>query len=378
MKSKLEKMLAERELPPIVGDDNRSFSTREEWEAVRPAVRRAIQEKIYGTLPPPPDEFSVQAETPSPFCAGKATLQKLVFTVRCGAQTASFPVFAVLPVRRPPAGAPAFVHINFRPDVPDRYMPSEEIVDRGYAVFSFCYRDVAGDDGDFRSGCARALSSSRRKSDAPGKIAMWAWAAMRVMDYIQTLPAGVVRTDLVAVVGHSRLGKTALLTGALDERFRFVISNDSGCSGAALTRGKIGETQKNITDRFPYWFCPRYVRQGQKGEICSIDQNYLTSLIPPRQLMVGSAWEDDWADPVSEYLNTVCTNRIYALYGMRGLVHKDAVPRGAVRLSAGDAHYHLRMGTHYLSREDWNAYMDFIDRYVSAPSGENPGASKGV
>ena len=81
----------------------------------------------------------------------------------------------------------------------------------------------------------------KRKPNDAGKIAMWAWAAQRVMDYAQTL-VDVLDLKNGVVCGHSRLGKTALLAAATDERFAFVYSNNSGCSGAAVTRKKQGET----------------------------------------------------------------------------------------------------------------------------------------
>ena len=294
------------------------------------------------------------------FCAGKAPLKTLEFKFETDGKSYSFPVSAVIPKRE--GKCPAFVMINFTPNVPDKYLPSERIVDRGYAVFSFYYKDVAGDDNDFKSNCAKYLCKNRRSKSAPGKIAMWAWAAMRVMDYIETLPE--IDKDNVAVVGHSRLGKTALVAGGYDERFKYVISNDSGCSGAAISRGKIGESVPRITTTFPYWFCPRYNEEAPNSDSASFDQNFLAALTVPRHLMVGSAEEDTWADPESEFMNTVMTNEAYAIYKMKGLVHNGDVPSPKTVLGEGDALYQLRHGSHYFSLEDWEEYMNFIDKFV--------------
>jgi hypothetical protein len=164
------------------------------------------------------------------------------------------------------------------------------------------------------------------------------------------------------VIGHSRLGKTALLTSAFDDRFKYVISNDSGCCGAALERGKLGERYDEISKTFPYWFCPAFNRDAQAGVEMPYDQNALISLSVPRCVIIGSAEEDIWADPTSEFLCLAETNKVYELYGMKGLVHNDEIPPAGSVLSDGDASYHHRHGKHYFSREDWLVYMDFIEK----------------
>ena len=182
------------------------------------------------------------------------------------------------------------------------------------------------------------------------------------MDHVQTLDT--VDKSRIAMVGHSRLGKTALVTGGFDERFKYVISNDSGCSGAAITRCKIGETVELIADRIPRWFCPRYIKNASVFETRGYDQNFLLALSVPRHLIVGSAELDDWSDPTSEFLGIASTNEAYALYGLRGLVHNGEIPKPKCILGDGEAMYQIRHGSHYFSREDWLAYMDYIDKFV--------------
>ncbi len=357
---KLEQLIENRAIPDVLtGKDGSPIRTAKEFEKMRPQILKLLAEEEYGAVPEAPDHLDVtEIEGGVPhFAAGKAPLRRLRLHVTKGEKEFSFPITEVIP-KNPSGKVPAFILINFRPDVPDKYLPSEEIVDRGYAVFSFYYNDISPDRDVFRDAGSKFFGKGRRALNAPGKIAMWAWAAMRVMDYVQTIPK--IDKDHIAVIGHSRLGKTALYAGANDERFRYVISNDSGCSGAAITRNKIGEKKEDITRVFPYWFCPRY-NKPTKIESLRFDQNFLLAMIPPRNLIVGSAENDSWADPESEFLATYMTNRVYALYGMRGLVTPDEVPGATAYLGEGDSCYELRRGDHYLSREDWNRYMDFID-----------------
>ena len=357
----IQKIISELKLPPLLQFKNgKKITTLEGFERRREELKDILQKEIFGYLPPKPAHLSVEetGDEGERFCAGFATCRHLKFHCEINGEDATFPVHHIMPngVEK----APVFVLISFGTELFQRYIPMEEIVQRGYGLCVIFYQDVAKDSADFRSCMAKYLCKSRRSLTAPGKIAMWAWSMMRVMDYLETCPN--VDLDYVAAIGHSRLGKTALLAGAMDERFRFVISNDSGCSGAAISREKEGETVAQICNRFPYWFCPKYPRYAGKESEMPFDQHFLLSLIAPRHLMVGSAESDLWAGPKNEFLGTVAANEAYAMYGMKGLVYGEDFPAADTELDEGDCLYHYRRGEHYLSRLDWKAYMDFMDK----------------
>lgn len=166
-----------------------------------------------------------------------------------------------------------------------------------------------------------------------------------------------------SVVGHSRLGKTALLAGALDERFSCVISNNSGCSGAAVSRGKEGETIRHITTAFDYWFCENYQKYADKEDTLPFDQHFLLAAIAPRRLYVASASDDLWADPVSEFLGCFAANEVCDKLGIKGLVSKDRLPLAGEYYHDGTIGFHLRKGSHYLGREDRNLFMDYLEKH---------------
>lgn len=218
--------------------------------------------------------------------------------------------------------------------------------------------DVTADNNDFCDGIAGVLYRGERKESDCGKIAIWSWAASRVMDYCRTL--NCLDFSKAAVIGHSRLGKTALLTGMLDERFKFVISNNSGCTGAALSRGKAGEQVERINSEFPFWFAPNYAKYGGREYEMPFDQHYLLAACAPRYVYVGSAAEDIWSDPDSEYLACCAASEVYESLGMSGFVHPDRLPVTGDVLQEGSIGYHLRFGGHYFSREDWKYYFAFI------------------
>lgn len=351
----LNKLLKERKLSHIWDD-----STGKTWTERRKEIINLLCNEVYGILPPKPDslEWEIEQEDQN-FCAGKVTYRKIILKATLNNLTYSFPIYASIPKSK--EKLPFFVHINFRDCVPDKYMPVEEICDHGFAILSFCYKDVTSDNGDFTNGLAGIVYNGReRENNEGGKIALWAWTAMRVMDYAQTLSE--LDLNRAALVGHSRLGKTALLAGSIDERFSCVISNDSGCSGAAITRGKQGETVEVITKNFPFWFCENYKKYIRNEFNMPFDQHFLAAAIAPRKVYIASSEQDLWADPVSEFLTCVAADEVYKKLGLKGFVHNNQLPKAGETFHQGDIGYHMRKGLHYLGREDWLNFIKFLSK----------------
>lgn len=332
--------------------------------ADRSALIRTLLEQEYGVIPSIPCtvEGRLIAEDKR-FCAGKAPLQMVDITVTLPGGRFTFPV----KYARPAASGkhPLFILLNFTHDAPDQYYPAEEICDRGYAVLSAGYQDISKDAADdYTEGLGKLLRDAAAnagvpKEQLPGKIAIWAWAASRMLDWALTQPG--VEAARTAVIGHSRLGKTALLAGMLDERFACVISNASGCSGAAITRGKDGEHISDITGRFPFWFCENYRRYADNEAAMPFEQDWLLAAIAPRLLCVSSGAEDDWAGPGHEFLGCVAASPTWEALGAPGFITPDRLPLPGEACQEGSISYHIRPGDHYLSRTDWNRFMDFLD-----------------
>ncbi len=322
-----------------------------------------LMHEEYGYLPPLPEkvEFVEKKNSINNFCAGKAKLSDIDITVTLYGEKFTFPAQLTMPTKK--GKHPFFVSINFTfdDDMPNRYLPSEEIVDNGYAIISFRCEDVTSDDENFDDGLAGVITrNTAHTSTSCGKLAMWAWAAQRLMDYAETRE----ELDLTRAIvcGHSRLGKTALLCAATDTRFACGYSNDSGCSGAAITRNKVGETAEDIYRVFPYWFCDNYKKYSNNEDSMPFDQHWLIASIAPRLAYVASASEDEWADPDSEFLGCVAASGAYESLGMPGFVCEDRLPKIGDAFHEGNIGYHLRAGRHYFSREDWNILMKFFER----------------
>lgn len=189
---------------------------------------------------------------------------------------------------------------------------------------------------------------------------MWAWAASRALDFLLTLD--LFDPERIAVEGHSRLGKTALWCGAQDTRFRYVFSNNAGCSGDAITRGKKGEDIGYITKTFGYWFCDRYKDYAGDGiEKMPFDQHWLIAASAPRHVAVGASSLDEWADPESENLCCAAASPAWEAFGKPGFVApEDRFVGVDESYSDGYVAFHNREGEHSPCLADWRVYTDII------------------
>jgi hypothetical protein len=363
---------------PLLCADGSRVSGREEWEKKRrPETLELFRKSVYGRSPAKPAEVRFEVvETNPRAMEGRATLKRVKITSADAGKSFAFEA-ALLTPNRVAGRAPAFLLINNRAVAsadPSRvqkngFWPAEAILARGYAAAVFRTNDV---DPDTRDEAARAkgvrgvwqAGGGKPGEDAWATLSAWAWGASRVMDYLLTDPA--VDPARVALVGHSRGGKTALWAGAQDERFALVVSNDSGCGGAALSRRRFGETVEAINQGFPYWFCESFKQFNRREDDLPVDQHQLLALIAPRGLYVASADGDFWADQRGEFLSLAHASPVYALYGHSGLKPDEMPPLDTPALRARMG-YHIRRGGHNLTPYDWDRFMDFADRLWTGP-----------
>ncbi len=371
--------------------DGRKVSDANTWEAKRrPEILKLYETHVYGKAPGRPKGMTFEVRSiDRKALGGKAVRKEVRVYFSADKQGPKMDILIYLP-----AGAkgkvPLFVGLNFGgnhtvhsdpgislptgwtakpPAETDRgkaasRWPIEDILAKGYGVATIYCGDIEPDNARiaFEKGVHALYGKpgAQRKGDDWGTIAAWAWGLSRALDYFETDPD--IDATRVIVLGHSRLGKTALWAGATDRRFAIVISNDSGCGGASLFRRRFGETVARINTSFPHWFCANFRKYNNKEDDLPVDQQMLMALVAPRPLYVASASKDLWADPRGEFLSAKLAGPVYALFGKQGLA-ADEPPADDTPVM-GAIGYHRRAGTHDITRYDWLRYVEFADRHL--------------
>ena len=355
---------------PLIMLNGQKVGNKKQWYAERrPELLELFRKNVYGRVPSTPYNISFSViNSDRNAMGGAATLKQIDIDITSEERSLvihltlftpnmtvkKVPVFLLIDNRGPSNTDP------FR-KVISEFWPAEDVIARGYGIAVFYNADVDPDSHDgFQNGIHGVLDRER-DDDSWGTIAAWAWGASRCMDYFET--DSDVDPGKVAVVGHSRGGKTALWAGAEDERFAMVVSNESGCGGAALARRKYGETVAVINRAFPHWFCSNYKKWADNEDAMPVDMHMLIALIAPRAVYVTSADEDLWADPKGSYLSLYHAAPVYRLLGTKSRL-PELMPPLDTPVISGKMAYHVRKGAHNMLLKDWNWFMDFGDRIL--------------
>lgn len=352
------------------------ITSKAEWESIRaPELLEKFTTEVYGRRPKVLlDDKRIKFELLDTCDAMKGTaIRKLV---RCRYKGPLgefiFPFTVFIPKKDHPV--PAFVFICNRPAEnvdPTRakktqFWPAEQIVSRGYATATFLFSDIAADN-NIKAGFDQGIfsvveKSSERINESWASLSAWAWAASRIMDWIEKEP--LINSKRVGVVGHSRGGKTALWTAVTDKRFAMTCVNNSGCGGTKLNHINLPKSESiaRITKVYPYWFSSNYKKYANKEMSMDFDTHQLAALVAPRLLAIASASKDDWAGQLGEWWCAKLASPAWELYGKKGLV-ADKMPNVGEAQQEGSISYHYREGKHNLNLHDWNRYMDFADKH---------------
>ena len=383
---------------PLTMSNGKKVTSVKQWESQRrPELLEIFASQMYGRTPK--DKIKVTYETLSEnpyFLNGKATCKQVKFIFTNGVKTHEAILMLVLP-NNVQGKIPVFVGYNFQANHttiedytialpsyyalpiakegqkksnPDRERGSQssrwsydKIIERGYGVATMFYQDIYPDQPGMEEYSVVSLfpgySAGPIAPDQWQAIGAWAWGSSRIVDYLETQKQ--VDAKKIILMGHSRQGKAAMWAGAQDERFKIVISNNSGCGGAAMSKRVFGENVARITSSFPHWFCPAFNQYANNEANLPFDQHELVALIAPRKVYISSAVEDAWADPKGEFLAGYYAGPVYELYKLKGLETNVHPPlQRPIYNSVG---YHIRTGEHDVTEYDWMCFMDFADKH---------------
>lgn len=393
---------------PLVFADGRAVKSARDWRRRREELLELFRREVYGRSPGAPATFRARVTEDDPAALGGRAHRRQVtlhFTDDDFGPRLNLLLYLPAAARGP---VPVILGLNFAGNQtihadPAIHLPTnwvrtderrgfianratkqtrgveatrwqvEKLLARGFGLVTAYYGDLEPDHPEgWREGVRAVFPVDGRRRARPaavpvtefapddwGAIAAWAWGLSRAMDFLEQEP--LVDARRVALIGHSRLGKTALWAGAEDERFAIVISNESGCGGAALSKRAFGETVGRINTAFPHWFNANFKRYNEREADLPLDQHQLIALSAPRPVYVASAEEDRWADPRGEFLGALHAEPVYRLLGRPGLGVAEMPP---VDRPVGDTvGYHVRRGPHDVLEYDWQQYLDFAGRH---------------
>ncbi len=389
---------------PLVTMLGAPVKTREDWVKDRaPELRRLFQHYMYGRMPAQPATFVANiVREDKAALGGKATMREV--EVHTTGPELRINLLLVIPNKRT-AAAPVFLGVNFNGNhmlladpmirLPESWVPAangtehkasnedrgketatwaiEQTIDRGYAFAGFYNGDVVPDNMELAK--ARMAEFPRANGitddDSGATIMCWAWGFSRMIDYLVTDPD--IDANRIALVGHSRNGKTALLAAAMDERVAMVIPTQAGCGGSAPNRlppelqnppdGKlVHETVRRINTSFPHWFCGNFKAFNDATDKLPFDQHCLIALCVPRPVLLSNATDDQWANPAGQFEMLLAADPVYRLIAGDGL-GAEKMPEVGTLLNSRLGYY-IRPGKHSMTGEDWKVWLDYADKWL--------------
>lgn len=309
--------------------------------------------KIYGEMPPRPTHLSYKINyADSDFAAGKALLTEYTLLPDFDGRESVMTVVSVIPKAR--KNPPVIVILTECDGIPNKFLPAEEIVEKGYAIWVVKASSISQNNGDFKNGLCSYVAKGRKKKYSPGKITVWAWAMMRAVSLLEHLD--ITNNRGLILAGHGIYARAALLAAGLDSRVHFVIAN--GINGIPhFYSDKRPKSLITVRD-FPYHYCPSFVDNPFGDEL-----DFLLSLCRKKIIMIGAATGEPLreGDREYDYLNSFCKE--YSVHCSPIINEsKENSPTVPVIAEGEQIACHIRCGQDYFSREDWNIYLNFIDK----------------
>ena len=400
---KFEDLPSIKELPdPLKMRDGTPVKTADDWfKQRRPELQGLIEHYMYGVAPAAPQNLQAKVIRTDPKAMdGKATLEEITLTF--GPEQRGRINLLLIRPNQAQGKSPLFVGLNFAgnhtvlPDpkialptvwirgTPDNKAAegdrgketdvwcAEQLIDRGYALATAYYGDIDPDQDkdhqDWSDGVHALYYKAGQTQPALhewGSVAAWAWGLSRMIDHL------VARDELdaqrIAVIGHSRLGKTALLAGALDERIAIVCPHQSGTGGCAASRDNDQETVKRINTNFPHWFNDNFNQFNDHEDKLPFDQHCLMALCAPRPIFDTEGLQDKWANYDASLRSLQGADPVYKLLGQPGFKAGKPLEQDEKITDAnlGSLNQYRRDEKHVLHRGYWEQILNFADRWYA-------------
>lgn len=352
--------------------DGRKVETKADWEERRAEIRDWFTHNVYGEYDASAKEgftFEVISDETTDRC------RKKVIKISKEDWESEFYLWLPLNREKPPVIVHAILQVyevdperkleindvdGYKTTPSVSTLPIGYLLDRGYAVVAYYVSRAAKDEWGGEDTNMNAMLVKNKTATSARAIAAWSFFAHRIADYLQT--DGDVDSTRLAMTGHSRGGKTALYTTAMDERYKFAYVSNSGCTGAAIARENTGERIFSINKHFPHWFTDNYKAFDYREDELPVDFHQLIACVAPRQVLVSSSSKDDWACPENEFASAKIAGEVWEkIYGMKGLVSPDE-PELDVAYNEGNVAYHIKTGEHSFDYSDWLKCLEFLDK----------------
>lgn len=338
-----------------------------------------LETAIYGPFTPP-TQFSLESSevVKSDWLNGKATVERRIYAISHGQTPQKLEIIFVWPNENP--NAPLIISQNFSSidgviaekgvsALTDkkikmgllgsvfkhffgRYIvepPLEDILDRGYGFIAMHPPDYIADRA--QRGTDELDNIFGERQDRPGALTVWASLTTALAD---RLKADKPNRPLIAY-GHSRYGKTALLAAAYGASVDGAVSHQSGTAGASLMRDKTGESIKNLVGTYPHWLTPNASNYSENPKSLPSDAHALLAFIAPKPILLGNARRDVWSDPEGAYQA--------AKWASQNTPQTFTASRLDDFKPEDDIVIWTRPGTHGVVKEDWPAFLDFLDAH---------------
>ncbi|MEP3653353.1 MAG: hypothetical protein ABJO36_00495 [Litorimonas sp.] len=339
----------------------------------------ALETAIYGSFTPP-TVFDLKSSEvlKTNWLNGKATVERRIYSVSHGQTPQDFEIIFVTPTKVP--NAPLIVSQNFSSNIGviaengvsavsgekvsmgvlgpiftyffGRYIvepPLEYIIDRGYGFAAMHPPDYIADRAELGTSQLDAIFGKR--PDRPGALTIWASLTTALAEDLKT----AAPTRPIIAMGHSRYGKTALLAAAYGMSVDAAIAHQSGTAGASLMRDKTGESIKDVVRGYPQWLVPSASDYAENPKTLPTDAHALLAYISPKPILLGNARRDVWSDPEGAYQA--------AKWASQNTDQTFAATRLDDFIPDNDIAIWTRPGTHGVVKEDWPAFLDFMDAH---------------